>query len=69
MVSYTEEENEKVILIRTIDDDKVEPDETFFLNIKEDSLTTGFSPGIPNSRVIIGDYGRVKITIVNDDGK
>ena len=59
----------KELVISIVDDDIVEPDETFFLNIVANSIITGFSPGRPNSDVIIGDYGRLMITILNDDGK
>ena len=67
--SYTFEptEKKKILIIRTIDDNIVEPDETYILFIN--TPTKGFSPGLPVSRVIVGENGTATIKIVNDDGK
>ena len=67
--SYTfdHREEEKLLIIRTIDDNIVEPDETYILFIN--TPTKGFSPGLPFNRVIVGENGTATITIVNDDGK
>ena len=68
-MSFKENETEKTLIIHSIDDKIVGPNETFFLIIEANTITTGFSPGRPNSRIIVGEYGRAMITIVNDDGK
>ena len=68
-LSFNDNESNKGIFFKVFDDNIVEPNETFFLIIEANSITTGLSPGRPNSRVIVGEYGRAMITIVNDDGK
>ena len=68
-LSFEENETEKALIIHSIDNSIVESNETCILIINQDSITTGFYPGIPNSRVIVGEYSRAMITIVNDDGK
>ena len=68
-LSFEDGEKSKSLLIRTIDDNTVEPDENYTLVIDANTITTGFSPGIPNGRVIIGENGTTTITILNDDGK
>ena len=67
--SFSFEDGEKVksLIIRTIDDNIVEPDETYELVI--DTITTGFSAKTPSSRVIKGENATTTITIVDDDGK
>ena len=61
------ERRKKLLIIRTIDDNIVEPDEAYILFIN--TPTSGFSPALPVSRVIVGENGTATITIVNDDGK
>ena len=65
-MSFKENETEKTLIIHSINDSIVEPNETFILIINEDTITTGL--GI-NDRVVVGKYGRAEITIVNDNGK
>ena len=65
--SFKDREEKKLLIIRTIDDNIVEPDEIYILFIN--TPTKGFSPGLPVSRVIVGENGTATITIVNDDGK
>ena len=65
--SFKDGEKKKLLIIRTIDDNIVEPDETYILSIN--TPTKGFDPGLPVSRVIVGENGTATITIVNDDGK
>ena len=64
--SFYDGEEEKVLIIRTIDDNIVEPDETYILNIT--TLTTGISART-QSRIIYGEHSTATITIQNDDGK
>ena len=68
-LSFEDGETSKSLIIRTIDDNIVEPDENYTLVIAASTVTTGFSPGIPNGRVIVGENGTTTITILNDDGK
>ena len=67
--SFEDGEENKSLIIRTIDDNIVEPDENYTLVINPSSITTGFSPRTPNGRVIVGENGTTTITILNDDGK
>jgi len=60
-LSFEENEAEKALIIDSIDDN-IEPNETFILIIKQDSITTA---GRNNGRVIVGEYGRAIITIMN----
>ena len=68
-LSFEDGETSKSLIIRTIDDNIVEPDENYTLVINASTITTGFSPGIPNGHVIVGENGTTTITILNDDGK
>ena len=65
-LSFEDGEKYKSLITRTIDDNKVEPDENFTLAIN--TITTGYGPGTPSSHVIIGENGATTITIKNDDG-
>ena len=65
--SFEDGEENKSLIIRTIDDNIVEPDETYELVIG--TITTGFSAKTPSSRVINGENPITIITIPNDDGK
>ena len=67
--SFVDREKSKSLIIRTIDDNIVEPDENYTLVIAASTITTGFSPAIPNGRVIVGENGTTTLTILNDDGK
>ena len=68
-LSFEDGEESKSLIVRTIDDNIVEPDENYTLVIAADTITTGDSPGIPNGRVIVGENVTTTITILNDDGK
>ena len=68
-LSFEDGEESKSLILYIIDDNIVEPDENYTLVIDASTITTGFSPGIPNGRVIIGENGTTTITILNDDGK
>ena len=61
-------QNRKILFFGAIDDNIVEPNETFFFEIKADTIESDGRSGA-QSRVIVGEYGRAMITIVNDDGK
>ena len=65
--SFEDGEKYKSLKIRAIDDNIVEPDETYELII--DTITTGFSSKTPSSRVINGINATTTIAIENDDGK
>ena len=67
--SFVDREKSKSLIIRTIDDNIVEPDENYTLVIAASTITTGFSPATPNGRVIVGENGTTTLTILNDDGK
>ena len=64
--SFDDGEKKKTLIIRTIDDNIVKPDETYILNIT--TVTAGISARIL-SRIIHGENSTVTITILNDDGK
>ena len=66
-VSFKNGEETKSLITHIIDDNIVEPDETYELTI--DTITTGFSFRTPSSRVIKGENATTTITIVDDDGK
>ena len=68
-LSFEENETEKALIIHSIDNSIVESNETCILIINQDSITTGFDPRIPSNRIIVGEYSRAMITIINDDGK
>ena len=68
-LSFEENETEKALIIHSIDNSIVGSNETCILIINQDSITTGFGRGIPNSRIIVGEYSRAMITVINDDGK
>ena len=59
----------KLLIVHTIDDNIVEPDENYTLVINSSTITTGFSPETSNYRVIVGENGTTTITILNDNGK
>ena len=67
--SFEDGEDSKSLIIRTIDDNIVEPDENYTLVINASTITTGLSPETSNYRVIVGENGTTTITILNDDGK
>ena len=64
--SFDDKEEKKSLIIRTIDDNIVEPDETYILNIT--TVTAGDSAKL-QGRIIYGENATVNITILNDDGK
>ena len=59
-INFHDGENCKSLLVRHVDDNIVEENETYSLNVK---------PLNPPNRVIIGDNKNTTITIVDDDSK
>ena len=59
-LSFKDGETSKLLIIRIIDDNIVEPDENYTLVINANTL---------NGRIIVGENGTTTITILDDDGK